>query len=249
MGLKSFLSKDGRKERAVSKAAAKAANNKIKPDDRKPALYTLAEDGGELAVEGLLTRLTYNYETNIVADEEEKHFVYETLVGMGERILPQLKEHLAKAPTLSWGLRILGEVCDRDTTWSVIEQMLRRFDPGYERDPSRKQQLLTYFNEFGDERAVAASLPFLDDHDETVRYIVIDGIFEKHYEEARDALLTILVDEAEESMRLKNRIIVGFEETGWIVKGYRGTIEKLLQQHFSDHVVDGKGRIRPKKGK
>ena len=44
MGLKALFSKDGRKERALAKACAKAVNKKVKPDDRQPALAMLIND-------------------------------------------------------------------------------------------------------------------------------------------------------------------------------------------------------------
>ena len=44
--------------------------------------------------------------------------------------------------------------------------------------------------------------------------------------------------------RIKNRIAEGFVDLGWVVKGYRGTVEKVLPETF---IVDGKGHIKRKK--
>lgn len=247
MDLKSLLSKGGRRERAVQRAARKAGNAKIKPDDRRPALYVLVDDGGALAIEGLLSRLTFNYDTNIIADEEEKTFVYEGLVSMGERVVPALRKYLSQAPTLSWGLRILREICPPERAWDVLTDILSKYEPGYERDPSRKQQLLTFLGDLQVDGVSSAILPFLDDHDETVRFLTIEALF-KHGDEAvaREPLLKLLTDEDEESLRLKNRIADGFCDNGWGVKGYRGSVEKALS---GEYVVDGKGRIKRKKGR
>ncbi|MCK5797046.1 MAG: hypothetical protein KAI47_07685, partial [Deltaproteobacteria bacterium] len=66
---------------------------------------------------------------------------------------------------------------------------------------------------------------------------------------ARELLLKLLVDEEEESRRIKNRIAEGFIETGWSVRGYRGTVERTLAALGGEYSIDGKGRIRKKKGR
>jgi hypothetical protein len=249
VSLKDLFSKEGRKDRALQKNCAKAADKKIKPEDRRPALYALLDDGSDEAIAGLLKRLTFNYDTNSVNDEEEKDQVYEGLVQMGERILPILKRHLHTSPTLSWGLRIVHEICDHEATWGVLEEILHDYEPGYERDPTKKIQLMNFLGEFKDERAVKTLIPFLEDQDETVRFVTIEALLRQKGEEARDPLLKVLTNEEEESLRIKHRIAEGFAELGWQVKGFRGTVEKLLASAMSEFIVDGKGRIRLKKAK
>lgn len=249
MSLLDLLSKEGRQERALKKNCERAANKKIKPDDRRPALYALLEDGSDTAVKGLLRRFTFNYDNNIVMDEEEKNYVYEGLLGVGVGILPVVRQHLKSAPSLSWGMRLVNDLCDHEVTWEVLAELCLDFDPEYERDPSRKIQLMTFLGEFKDERAVDALLPFLEDHDETVRYVTAEALFKQEHDKAREALLTALVNEEEESRRIKNRIIEGMQDAGWTVKGFRGTIEKMLSADFSEFVVDGKGRVKRKKAR
>lgn len=242
-----LLSKEGRKERALQKACAKAADHKIKPDDRRPALYTLLDDGGEEAVTALIKRFTFIYDSNIVNDEDEKTLVYEGLVKMGDRILPQIKKHLHSSPTLSWGLRLLNDVCDHETTWQVLDEVLADYEPGYERDPTRKLQLIAFLGEFKDARVAAQIVPYLKDHDETVRFTTVESLLKQKAEEAREPLLELMTSEEEESGRIKHRIAEGFVEEGWLVKGFRGTVEKLVGTLLTDFIVDGKGRLRRKK--
>ncbi|MBW2733348.1 MAG: HEAT repeat domain-containing protein [Deltaproteobacteria bacterium] len=250
MSLKGLFSKDGRRERSLQKAVEKATNRKIKTDDRRPALHMLAEDGSDLAVTALLNRLVFNYDMNIVTDEEEKRYVFDVLVSYGDRIIDLLSIHLKNAPTLSWGLRILGEVCEKERGWEILKDVLSDYDAEYERDPSRKQQLLTFLGEFEHEAVAKTILPFLPDHDETVRFITTEALFKRgDADVAREPLLKLLIDGDEESLRIKNRIAEGFSESGWVVKGYRGTVEKNLSAMGSEYVVDGKGRIRRKKGR
>jgi hypothetical protein len=247
--LKSLFTKEGRRERSLQKSCAKAANKKLKPDDRRPALYDLIQEGSDQAVEALLRRFTFNYDTNIVLDEEEKNMVYEGLMSMGDRVLPLVVRHLKSAPTLSWGLRLVNNLCDMDAAWGVLTEVLQDYDPEYERDPTRKIQLMTFLGEFLDPRAVQALLPFLEDHDETVRFVTVESLFKQGDDRAREPLLELLLNEEEESLRIKNRIIEGFADLGWRVKGFRGSVEKLLARSFSDYVVDGRSRVKRKKAR
>jgi hypothetical protein len=262
LSLKDLFSKEGRRQHALQKACAKAADKKVKSEDRRPALYTLLEEARaadglhfEPAVLGLLRRFTYLYDTNMVNDEEEKEMVFEGLVALGTRILPQVREHLHKSSTLSWGLRLIKEICDHETTWSMVAEVMKEYEPGYERDPSRKQQLMNFLGELrleadGQEmtepRAVDALLPYLGDHDETVRYVTVESLFKQGDERAREPLLQLMTNPEEESGRIKHRIAEGFAEQGWLIKGFRGTVEKILPE---DYFVDGKGRIKLKKAR
>ncbi|MCB9557539.1 MAG: HEAT repeat domain-containing protein [Deltaproteobacteria bacterium] len=241
MGLKTLFSKEGRQERALQKACIKAKNPKIKPDDRRPALEFLLHEGSEEAICSLLHRFTFNYDTNMVSDEDEKNLVYRGLLEHGAATLPALRKHLASAPTLSWGLRLLDEIADEATTWEILCEVAEHFEPGYDRDPSRKLQLLSFLAEIDDPRVGEMLLPYLQDHDEAVRFAVIDGLVARRVEAAREPLLEILVDEDEESLRIKNRIAEGLVETGWTVKGFRGSVEKALSEEY---VLDGKGHVR-----
>ena len=249
MGLMDLFSKEGRQQRSLHKNIGKAANKKIKPDDRRPALYALVEDGSDEAVLGLLKRFTYIYDTNMVMDEEEKKYVYEALVSMGDRILPPVRQHLKTSPTLSWGLRLVNDLCDHETVWSVLEELLQEFEPGYERDPSRKDQLMTFLGDFADERSVKALIPYLEDDDEGVRFTTVESLFRQGDEAAREPLLALLTEEDEESLRIKHRIVEGLAEQRWTVKGFRGTVEKLVAAHMPEFAVDGKGRIKRKKAR
>ncbi len=275
MSFKELLSAKGRRERSLRKNCKKAVDKKIKPEDRRPALYALLEETravdaasaelskapsseehraaledakrhSEEAVQSLLRRFTFIYDSNIVNDEEEKNMVYEGLVALGNRILPQVRAHLKQASTLSWGLRVLREICDPETAWQTVAEVMKDYEPGYERDPSKKIQLMTFLGDFKDPRAVEVLIPFLGDQDEGVRFVTVESLFKQGDERAREPLLQLMTSEEEESGRIKHRIAEGFAEHGWLVKGFRGTVEKILP---AEYVVDGKGKIKLKRAR
>jgi hypothetical protein len=98
-----------------------------------------------------------------------------------------------------------------------------------------------------DARAVEALIPFLEDDDEGIRFTTVEALFKQKNDSAREPLLKLMTNAEEESLRIKHRIAEGFVDVGWVVKGFRGTVEKLLAEHISDFHVDGKGRIKHKK--
>jgi len=249
VGFKDLFTAEGRKARALERNIAKAANKKIKPDERQPALYELITDGSDAAVLGLLKRFTFIYDINMVRDEEEKNYAYEGLLSMGDRIVPLVQIHLTAAPTLSWGLRLVTDLCDHDGAWDVLEKVLEGYTAEYERDPSRKIQLMTFLGEFEDPRAVKALLPFLQDHDETVRFVTVEALFKQKDERAREPMLELLTNEDEESLRIRRRIVEWLHDAGWTAKGFRGKVEKLLALDFPEFAVNAKGRIKLKRAR
>ena len=239
-------------EEAVALGEARRAVENDPDDADLGAALEIQERHAKIAMAGMLSRFTFIYDTNMVRDEEEKGNVEQWLVALAtgdlaQDVLQQIKKHLRSAPTLSWGLKLVRDVYDHDTVWEVLSEVLEDFDPEYERDPSRKIQLMTFLGDFDDPRSVEALLPFLEDHDETVRYLVAESLFKHGDERAREPLLKLMCAEDEESLRIKAAITEGFMESGWRVKGFRGTVEKLLASQLPDYIVDGKSRIKTKK--
>ena len=190
------------------------------------------------------TRFTIRYDKSI-EDEQEKDFVFDALTRMGAKILPQVQKHLQNADSISWGLKVLHEIADKDAQWPVLADLCERNDNTYVRDPSKKIQLLHYLGEQDDPRCAQALLPYLDDIDEGVRVAAAEGLLRhKSPEVAREPLLKVLTNEKEESRRIKTVILEGFADYGWDVKGYSGQVEKLLPQFISGARLDNHGKIK-----
>jgi hypothetical protein len=244
MGLFDMLSKGGRKAGALKKNLARAANKDAQSADRMRSLEVLADDGSEEAIYGLLKRFSFVYDKTI-EDEQEKEWVEEALIGMGgEKIMPMLTKYMHDAESISWPLRILEQVATPDQIYEILVKLAERNEPGYVRDPSKKIQMLTYMGEHKDGRLSALLVPYLEDMDEGVRFKTVESLVkQKNPDVAREPLLAHFVKPEEESGRIKLRIADGFADLGWEVKGYRGTVEKLLTDAF---MVDGKGHIKRK---
>ena len=125
--------------------------------------------------------------------------------------------------------------------------MLARHEPGYERDPTKKIQLLTHLAGLKHVRVPPLVAPYLDDMDEGVRYASVEALLKQADEGvARAPLLSQLAKE--DSLRLRIRIADGFSDLGWSVADRRADIEKMLPDAY---LIEAKGadiRIKKKPG-
>src|SRR5262245_83665 len=243
MGLFDLLSKEGRKAGALKRNLARAVNKDAQSADRMRALEILNDDASEEAIYGLLRRFSFVYDKTI-EDEQEKEWVESALIEKGERVLPMLTRYLHNADSISWPLRVLEKIASADQIAQVLRELVERNEPGYVRDPSKKIQLLTFMGDHKDSRLAELLVPYLEDMDEGVRFTIVESLVKvKNEVVSREPLLKHFIKPEEESGRIKIRIAEGFAELGWEVKGFRGTVEKLLPDQF---LVDGKGKIRRK---
>jgi hypothetical protein len=230
MGIFDLFTKEGRKSRALEKNIRAVANKRAADEERYVAYESLAEEGTPEAIYGLLLRFTYVKEIgqrSRSTDEEDKRYVHDLVVSMGDKALEPVKKFLlakegpvgAPKHTISWALRILEQiVADPETHWEILKEVLEDNEPGYERDSTRKLELLTYLGgaEHLDSRAVCeAIVPYLEDSDENVRFDAAETLLKQGHPDARPALAEILRDDTE-SMQQRGLILSGFIANDWM---------------------------------
>jgi hypothetical protein len=244
MGLFDLLSKDKRDERARSRNIAQAVNKYAQSADRMKALEALADDGSDDALYGLLKRFGMMYDKSI-EDEQEKEWVFETLVGKTRFALPAVKKYLFAAESISWPLRVLDKIAtDVDEEIAVVEEVMERHEPGYERDPTKKMQLLSHLGSLKHPKAAKLAAPYLKDMDEGVRFTAAEALLrQKNEAVGREPLLELFTSDAEESLRIRIKIAEGFADLGWLVQGFRPGVEKKLPETFG---LDREGHIKRK---
>lgn len=233
MGVFDFFSKDGRDLRAREKNVKIAVNKYKQSPDRLKALQSLRDDGSPEALYGLLRRFGMMYDKTI-EDEQEKEWVFEVLVEKGGVVLGPLKRYLAAADSISWPLRLLEKVvATKEEQIDVIAEVLARHEPGYERDPTKKIQLISHLAGIKHARVSPLVVPYLTDMDEGVRYTAVETLLRQgDLAVTREPLLEHFVSEKEESLRLRIRIAEGFADLGWSLGDKRAEVEKRLPESF-----------------
>jgi hypothetical protein len=241
-----FLDLFGGGKGRLAKHIARAKNKHAQSADRFSSLEVLRDDGSPEAIGGLLTRFTIRYDKSI-EDEQEKQWVFDELVRMGNKILQPLQQHLRTADSIAYGLKVLHEVATADEAWPILADLIERNDNTYTRDPSKKIQLLHFLGEQTDTRCGKALVPYLQDMDEGVRFVTVEALLRhKDPEAAREPLLELLINPKEESRRIKKRIVDGVADLGWDVKGYSGSVEKMLEDLIPGSRLDNHGKIKRK---
>jgi hypothetical protein len=243
MGVFDLFSKDSREQRARQKNAERAIAKFAQSPDRMKALQSLRDDGSPDALYGLLRRFGMMYDKTI-EDEQEKEWVFETLVEKGGVVLQPLKRYLTSADSISWPLRLLEKiVATKDEQIDVVAEELARHEPGYERDPTKKIQLINHLAGIKSPRVPPLVLPYLEDMDEGVRYAAVEAALRQGDESAaRLPLLDHFASDKEDSLRLRIQIADGLADLGWTLGDRRAAVEKRLPDAFEIEPRDPKAK-------
>ncbi|MBK6576947.1 MAG: hypothetical protein IPG17_12230 [Sandaracinaceae bacterium] len=167
MGLLDIFAKND-SPAAIKKHAARVGNKRSQAQDRWDSIKALRKAGGVLAAEGLLPRFDYKVDPSI-SDREEKDYVVECLVHIGEAGLPAVRAFLQSSDSIAWPLRVLTQLLDEQAVIAELLALLGEMSAEYERFPEKKIQVLAELEERRDPRIAEAVLPFIRDMNETAR--------------------------------------------------------------------------------
>lgn len=238
MGLRDLFSSSGRAKSKVDKLIKTAINKYTQSAERYAAMENLLADGSDEALVGLMRRFTV-VSTKSIEDEEEKGWAYRQLSGLGDKVLPAVKAFCLEHDNVAWALRIVEDVADEAQEWAILDALLERHPPGYERDPSKKIQILTHLAEIEDEAVPEILARYVEDPDEGVRFFVVEQLVDIAEEKTKPALVARLVNPEEDSLRLRTKILDGLAEHQWDVTEWAKEIPKYIGH---EHELS-KGRI------
>ncbi|MBI4509970.1 MAG: hypothetical protein HY698_10080 [Deltaproteobacteria bacterium] len=249
MSLFDLLSKEGRAKSAVEKNAKRVMNKHLQSPDRFSAMEKLKEIGTDEALYCLAKRFSYVYDKTI-EDEQEKEWVRNAMVALGERAVEPLLRYALNASTLSQPLHVLEKITSPERLLAIVDELLAREEPGYTRHPAKKVQILTWLAEWQGGGPVEASkrvLPYLADFDEQVRFVAVDSLaHHKAQAVAREPLLAALIRPEEESRRIKVRIAEVLAENGWPISPHKEAIEMLLASELPEFSLKQDKLVRKK---
>jgi HEAT repeat protein len=246
VGLKDLFSSAGRSKNRLDKSMRGAINPYGQSADRYYAMQTLLDIGTLPALIGLMRRFTINASKSI-EDEEEKSWVYNRLIGLDKAlVLAAAKEFCINAENIAWVLRIVEELADKAQEWDILDALIAKHPPAYERDPSKKMQLLGHLADIDDPRVEEILARYLDDPDESVRFHVVEALLNNAEGEAQpdprvlEPLVARLGHKDEDSLRLRSRILTGLGRLKWDLSAHK---DRILPYLGSEHTFEG-GRIK-----
>lgn len=225
----------------LKKHIDRVGNKRAQKHERWESIQALAEDGSDEAIRGLLLRFTVRVDPSIT-DGEEKNAAFHGIVQHGEAALEPVRDFLESSDALAWPLKMLKEIQSADEVTTILLEVLSKMHTEYERDPQKKIDLIASFEERKDPRIVDAVIRFLEDMNETVRFHAVGAILHQDdAEQAQDALIQALL--AEESVRVRMRILDGFIDRGWKLSGAKEEATKKMPSGYS---IGKKGEVRRK---
>jgi hypothetical protein len=222
----------------LRKHAERAANKRAQPLDRWESIDALCKAGSPEAVAGLLPRFTFYVDPSIT-DQEEKDMAFDGIVKAGQGALEPVVAFLRKAESISWPVKMLDRLVSNEQVVGYLVELLDAMDIEYERDPQRKIQVLATLEERRDPRAARAAARFLADASEPVRFNAAGAVLaQAEASEQQGALIDCVC--AEESVRVRNRILDGFVAQKWRVEARREELTKRLPAGYS---LDASGTV------
>ncbi len=241
MGIKDLFSSSGRSKNRLEKNMRAVTNIYGQSADRYHAMQELLEIGTLPAIVGLMRRFTINASKSI-EDEEEKNWLSKRLMDLEkDLLLPAAREFCLNNDNIAWVLRIVEDRANEREEWELFDALLEKHPPGYERDPSKKQQLLAHIAEVDSPRVAEILKRYLDDPDETVRLQVVDTLLDIAEPERPDAglidaLTARLAHKDEDSLRLRAKILTGLARLKWDVSAH---VDRVVPNLGNEHSFDG----------
>ena len=225
----------------LKKHIARVGNKRAQQHERWESIQVLAKDGSEEALRALLVRFTVRVDPSIT-DGEEKNAAFQGIIQHGEAALGPVRDFLESSDTLAWPLKILREIQNEEQVTTILLELLGKMQTEYERDPQKKIDVIAWFEERKDPRIVEAVTRFVEDMNETVRFHAVGAILhQEDAETARDALVKAFV--AEESVRVRMRILDGFIEREWKLPDMK---EEAIKKMPTGYTLGKKGEVRKK---
>jgi len=240
VGLSDFFTSAGRAKSRLEKHVKTLTNPYTQSVDRYAAMESLLKDGSEDALVGLFRRFTA-VSTKSIEDEEEKGWAYRKLAALGTKVLPAAKRFCLESENVAWALRIVEDVADEAEEWDILDALLAKHPPGYERDPNKKKQILTHLAEIDDPRVAPLLAGYLEDHEEGIRFFAVEQLVDIADESTAPALLARLKGNIEDSLRIRTRILDGLATLGWDVSAHTQQISGSIGH---EHAISGGKVVR-----
>lgn len=229
------------KDRALKKTIDRATNRLAQSPDRWAAMEKLRDIGTDEALEGLCRRFSFSYDKTI-EDQQEKRWVVDVLGGKGETAIAPLRRYMMNASSLGYPLQALERMASREAALEVVDALLAAEEPGYTRDPKKRIDIIEWLDAWegaSGEEVLRRVLPYLGDFDEQVRFKTIEAAANNPHPSAAEPLVGALVNEEEESIRLRQRIAEVLAEQGLPLGDQVERVEALTQSVIPGYKVVG----------
>lgn len=241
MGFLDFLfDKEKAKQRRIQKLQKKVTHMYVQASERNYAIEELRKIEDPQAIRALLARFEETA-PNHTADAEEKQYVYSVLVDLGRRgdrdVVGVITDYLKNAEeNINWPMKVLTDLVSYDEMVELITELLASCGIDYQRNTEKKKELMLRAAEFQDRRLAEEIVRFLEDSDETIRFLAVDALMAQDEDEIAEEPLRKRLG-TEESLRILQKLTEIFvDNPGWTIPdSEREDVEVGLPDGFGVH--------------
>ncbi len=241
MGFLDFLfDKEKAEERRIKRLRKTLTNMYTQPSERQYAIQQLREIGTPEAIHALLARFE-DTGPNHTTDADEKEYVYSVLVDLGRRqeidVVGIVTEYLKEIEeNINWPMKVVSDLVSHEDMTEFLTELLADSDIGYRINPEKKQELVLRAAEFTDRELCKELVRFLEDDNETIRFLAVDAVMAQEEDDLVEEPLRERL-RLEDSIRIVQKITDIFvDNPGWTIPDEeREDIETALPDGFGVH--------------
>lgn len=238
MELRDLLSSEGRRKFRIERLTKTLLERYAQSEMRVEAAEKLKSIGTPQAIYSLARRFSATAD-NLGIDQEEKQYVRDMLIGLGDEAVEPVVRYIRNYDNVTWAIQVLENLQPTEEVARFLFEILHDGDPIYIRG-EKATQVLKALESLEEPTVVEGVIPCLRSPDDTVRFAAVECLEAKADARAREPLLEALVSPDEDSARVRTRIAEVLERLGWEVRGFRKKVEESLPQGFR---VTSKGLI------
>lgn len=241
MGILDFLfDKEKAEERRLNKLRKTLSNMYKQAGEREYAIQTLREKATPEAVRVLMARFD-EQAPNTTVDADEKRYVYETIVDMAANPELDVEQIVAdylreKDEKINWPMKVMSDLLEYQEMIDLVRELLETCDTGFQRNPEKKQELILRATDLKDEDLSRELLRFLEDDNETIRFLAVETLLKHDFEEIIEDPLRERLRE-EESLRIIKTLAAAFaDRKDWkIPEDEQEEIDEILPEEYGVH--------------
>ena len=233
-----LLSREGRRALRIRRAAKTLTQRYAQPEARQAAAERLREMGTPEAVYELARRFTMTA-SNLEQDDQEKRWVRDLLVDLGDAAQEPLHRYIRHHDQITWAMDALSELIPGDQLADFLFEVLSEGDPVAIRG-AKAVQILDFLAGLKTRGVPAGVARCLRSTDDTVRIAAVRGLRAHRDPDTREALLQGLCSGEEDSVRVRIAIAGLLADLGWELRGHRRGVARVLPEGFR---ITSRGRI------
>lgn len=173
----------------------KAKEVYAQPEYRRMAMEKLLKWGTNESLTGLLERFGVVVQSPHW-DEDEKVWLVDELVKIGDQSKPILREFILKKNDVNYVLKAFRSIANDDEAYrQLLIEALKLRPPSDHRSVQSKQELIAALSEFDEKFYVDLLLPYVHDHSDDVQCATIDALSKSNDDNVKNVLISLLASE------------------------------------------------------